>query len=89
MTRRWVISGLVQGVGFRYFVCREATELGVVGWVRNRPGGTVEVVATGSAGELDQLDAALRRGPARARVSRVESSEISDEDQQLKSFEVK
>ena len=47
-TRRYVISGRVQGVGFRWFVEREAAQIGVAGWVRNRENGDVEVMATGT-----------------------------------------
>jgi len=67
-----VVHGRVQGVGFRYFVIREAGALGLAGTARNRPDGTVEVDAEGGAGALDQLIAAVRRGPIGARVEHVE-----------------
>ncbi len=57
------IEGRVQGVGFRYFVTRTAEPLDLTGWVRNRWNGRVEVVAEGSQQSLDNLLAALRRGP--------------------------
>jgi acylphosphatase len=67
--RRFLVSGRVQGVGFRDFVRRAAGELGLDGWVRNLADGRVEVHAEGGAAELDALAARLRRGPAFARVS--------------------
>ncbi len=67
-----VISGLVQGVGFRYGACGQARGLGVTGWVRNLAGGEVEVFAEGSAEQLDALLKWLHQGPPGARVDRVE-----------------
>ena len=66
------VHGDVQGVGFRWFVIREATRLGLVGWVANRSDGTVGVVAEGPREVLDQLVGALEAGPPAARVSHVE-----------------
>jgi acylphosphatase len=63
-----VVSGRVQGVGFRSYVLREARALGLSGWVRNLPGGEVEVEAHGPEPALLGLLDALRRGPVRARV---------------------
>ena len=68
-----VVRGVVQGVGFRMFVLREGRRLGVAGWVRNRPAGSVEVAAEGREEALRQLLTALARGPAGSRVSEVES----------------
>lgn len=79
MTRRYVVTGSVQGVGFRYFVLRRASGLGLVGWARNLPDGRVEVVARGETTELEELETALRTGPRLARVTSVDKSEISDE----------
>jgi acylphosphatase len=62
------VTGRVQGVGFRYFVQKKANELGVNGWVRNRWDGTVELTAEGERDALEQLLAAVRRGPSGARV---------------------
>ena len=70
-TRRYVVSGRVQGVGFRWFVEREAATLGITGWVRNRDDGRVEVMATGTREQLRALDARLREGPRAARVDEV------------------
>ena len=66
------VAGKVQGVGFRWFVCERAEELGVSGWVKNITSGEVEVAATGDEGKLALLEAAIRRGPAGARVQRVD-----------------
>ena len=69
-----LIHGRVQGVGYRYFVLRQARSLRVTGEVRNRPDGTVEVEAEGEAGRLRELVETLRRGPPAARVSGVEET---------------
>ena len=71
-TRCYTVYGRVQGVGFRWFVEREAQSLGLVGWVRNTPEGAVEVLATGPLGQLSYMYEALRRGPRAARVDRVD-----------------
>jgi acylphosphatase len=63
------VEGRVQGVGFRYFVQETALALGVNGWVRNRWNGAVEVLAEGDRKSLEQLAAALQRGPRGAFVS--------------------
>lgn len=69
-----VVHGIVQGVNFRYHTKATATQLGVVGWVRNLPDGTVEVVAEGEQYALDQLIVFLRRGPTHAVVLHVDLS---------------
>jgi acylphosphatase len=69
-----VVYGRVQGVGFRAFVIREARALGLTGRVRNRGDGAVEIDAEGERGSLEQLVAAVRRGPIAARIERVEES---------------
>ncbi len=66
--RRFVVRGRVQGVGFRFYVEREAHMLGVAGWVRNNPDGTVEVLAMGSRRATDgTARPAARRASRRAR----------------------
>jgi acylphosphatase len=67
-----VVIGRVQGVGFRYFVAEQAERLGVIGWVRNRWDGSVEVTAEGTRKALERLIIQLERGPASAYVSRVQ-----------------
>jgi len=73
---RFVVRGRVQGVGFRWFVEREAHVLGVSGWVRNNADGSVEVLAQGTRDQLLGLRSRLRQGPRAARVDDVEESEI-------------
>jgi acylphosphatase len=75
-TVRVRVEGLVQGVGYRYFVLREARTIGVSGYVRNMPDGTVEAVASGPAGAVDRFVGRLRIGPSSALVSRVGVEEI-------------
>jgi acylphosphatase len=74
--RRFVVRGRVQGVGFRWFVEREAHVLGVSGWVRNNADGSVEVLAQGTRDQLLGLRSRLRHGPRAARVDDVEESEV-------------
>jgi acylphosphatase len=73
--RRFLVRGRVQGVGFRWFVEREAHILGVAGWVRNNADGSVEVLAMGSNEQLSGLRSRLRSGPRAARVDDVEEHE--------------
>ncbi|HET9741662.1 MAG TPA: acylphosphatase [Terriglobales bacterium] len=87
MTHRYLITGRVQGVGFRWFVEREARALGVSGWVRNTEGGAVEVLAGGTTEQLAQLRAKLKEGPRAARVDEVQ--EIEEERQETgSSFQI-
>jgi acylphosphatase len=74
---RYTVLGRVQGVGYRYFVLRLADRLGVTGFARNLPDGSVEVVAEGEEAVLEELKAGLERGPAFASVSGVEREAIS------------
>jgi acylphosphatase len=67
-----VVRGLVQGVFYRASTCARADELGLAGWVRNRPDGSVELEAEGPVDKVEQLIEWCRRGPAGARVSGVE-----------------
>ena len=69
---RFLVSGRVQGVGYRYFVLRQAESLGLSGFARNLPDGVVEVVAEGADPLLAELEAQLKEGPAFASVSHVE-----------------
>jgi len=69
---RAVVHGRVQGVYFRQNTLRVAHDIGVTGWVRNRPDGTVEVVAEGEAGQLEKLLVFLRQGPSGAFVTDVD-----------------
>lgn len=71
MVLHFLIKGRVQGVGFRWFVHREASELNLRGWVRNTEDGDVEVVASGPSEDLAELRSSLRRGPRGSRVDRL------------------
>jgi acylphosphatase len=72
--KRFLVRGRVQGVGFRWFVEREAHLLGIAGWVRNNHDGSVEVLAQGTRDQLSGLHSRLRDGPRAARVDAVEVS---------------
>ena len=74
--KRYRVVGRVQGVGFRYFVWREAEALGVDGWVRNCVDGSVEALARGSSDDLERFKKCLDEGP---RFSRVTSVSVIDE----------
>ena len=73
---RYLVRGRVQGVGYRYFVLREAEGLGVTGFARNLPDGSVEVVAEGDDPLLATLEERLRKGPSFAKVAGVERAEV-------------
>lgn len=85
--RRLIVHGRVQGVWFRGATERQARALGVAGWVRNRPDGTVEAVFEGAAAAVAQAVAYCRQGPPGARVARVETIEETPEG--LADFEVR
>jgi len=91
MTRRFLVGGEVQGVGFRWFVARHARGLGLAGFARNLPDGRVEVVATGGDGAaLARLEALLRTGPAHARVEEVEwEDQVDDPQLPTRSFDIR
>ena len=78
MTVRFVITGRVQGVGFRWFVVREARALDLAGYVKNLDDGSVEVVADGESAAIDALAAALAHGPPAADVRRVARSDTAE-----------
>ena len=75
-TNRYRISGVVQGVGFRYYTQSRANSLGLTGWVRNLVNGDVEVLACGEQAQLDELFSWLEQGPPLARVDNVEAEVI-------------
>jgi acylphosphatase len=77
LAKRFFISGLVQGVGFRYYVYREVERIGaILGYVRNVRDGRVEVYAEAADRELVQLEVSLRRGPRSSHVIQVD---VTDE----------
>jgi acylphosphatase len=75
--RRFILSGRVQGVGFRYFTLDAARREGLHGYVTNRDDGSVEAVAEGESESLDRFERAIRRGPSRSRVERVIVDEVT------------
>ena len=88
LARCFVVRGRVQGVGFRWFVEREAQILRISGWVRNNHDGSVEVLAMGTRDQLAGLRSRLQDGPRAARVDDVEESE-ADPVAGLSSFQVR
>jgi acylphosphatase len=77
VARKFLVSGRVQGVGFRYFAQDAARREGLHGYVTNHDDGTVEVKAEGEADALERFERALRRGPSRSRIEHVMIDEIS------------
>jgi acylphosphatase len=75
LARRFIVRGRVQGVGFRWFVEREAHILNIAGWVRNNSDSSVEVLAMGTPEQMAGLKSRLREGPRAARVDDVQESE--------------
>jgi acylphosphatase len=76
-TRRYFVSGIVQGVGFRFFVQREAAKLHLGGYARNLSDGRVEVFAVGTPAQLEAMKRAIERGPRFASVSNVQEVEAT------------
>lgn len=88
MQRHYIIHGRVQGVFFRDSTRQKARELGVRGWARNRPEGTVEVMAAGDEPSLDALEEWFQAGgPPAARVEKVDREEVPEEG--LEGFQVR
>lgn len=88
VARRLVISGRVQGVGFRWFARDAAKREGVTGWVRNLPDGRVEAYVEGDPESVTRVERALRQGPAGARVDNV-YVDIEDPSGGHKDFSIK
>jgi len=80
MVLHFIIRGRVQGVGFRWFVHREAAELGLRGWVRNNDAGEVEVLAAGDADPLSELRTELHKGSRGSRVDAVIEHELAESE---------
>jgi acylphosphatase len=87
--RRFVVSGRVQGVGFRWFAVRAAERLGVRGWVRNLPDGRVEATVAGDEAALVAFGEELRRGPRAAHVIDVASEDAPEPPGGFAGFEVR
>jgi acylphosphatase len=85
----FTITGRVQGVGFRYFTQREALALGLRGWVKNMPDGSVRLQAAGDSASLEALREALRRGPPHGRVDHLDEERLPDHQaEHLTPFEI-
>jgi len=82
------VSGRVQGVGFRYFIHRRATALGLAGSVRNLPDGRVEVVAAGVPERIRELELVVARGPRFSEVTNVEKTSIPHDEIVAKMFTI-
>ncbi|PXF57509.1 MAG: acylphosphatase [Candidatus Methanogaster sp.] len=78
-TTHITVTGRVQGVGFRYFTVRCANDLGLCGWVRNLPDGSVETAIQGQGEKIEEMIRRLRQGPVAANVSGLEIEEIESE----------
>jgi acylphosphatase len=89
MVCHYLVKGRVQGVGFRWFVQREAAELGLRGWVRNTDDGHVEIIAAGEPDVLTELKAELHKGSRGSRVDAVVEHELAEsEGTHLGPFEI-
>jgi acylphosphatase len=86
--KRFVVSGMVQGVGYRFFAQRAAERLGVAGYVKNLRDGCVEVYAIGTTEQLRSLRAELERGPRAAEVSTVNEEEAAVNPQYAGGFQI-
>ena len=80
MVRHYLVKGRVQGVGFRWFVHREAAALSLNGWVRNTEDGHVEVVAAGEPEVLSDLEKALHQGSRGSRVDSIITHDLADSE---------
>lgn len=80
MVLHFLIKGRVQGVGFRWFVHREAADLGLKGWVRNTDAGEVEIVASGDPADLEELKSALKKGSRGSRVDAILQHELAESE---------
>jgi len=76
LARRYVISGRVQGVGFRWFTVEAALREGLHGWVRNAADGRVEIRAEGDAESLERFERAISHGPPRGRVEHMDITDV-------------
>jgi acylphosphatase len=76
VARRFLISGIVQGVGYRFFVLRAAARHQMLGTVRNLPDGRVEVVAEGERDAMDEFKKDLATGPALAEITDIEETDL-------------
>ncbi len=73
---KFIVSGIVQGVGFRYHTCHEGNRIGLTGYAKNLNNGDVEVVACGEERQLDSLHTWLKQGPRMAKVTHLSVEQI-------------
>jgi acylphosphatase len=88
VARRFLVSGRVQGVGYRFFADEAARVENLSGWVRNLPDGRVETLVEGDAEAVERFGRQIARGPRGARVDRIETSEEVP-DGRIRAFEIK
>lgn len=88
VARRWLLTGRVQGVGFRHFTRTRGQSLGVRGWVKNLPDGRVEIRVAGTEDELARFKGEVQEGPPAGRVDRLEEETIEPRED-WQSFEVR
>ncbi|MCM3279642.1 acylphosphatase [Exiguobacterium sp. MER 193] len=87
VAKRLIVSGRVQGVGFRYFSQETAQRFGIKGWVRNLSDGTVELHAEGTEQEIGAFEQTLKDGNRFVGVERIEETEAND--QEFRSFDIR
>ena len=80
MVCHYMVRGRVQGVGFRWFVHREAADLGLRGWVRNTDDGCVEAVVAGDPDAIEELSQAIRKGSRGSRVDSVQQQTLNESE---------
>jgi acylphosphatase len=88
MQIRIVVSGLVQGVNFRYFTLKQAQKIGIKGYVRNLPDGSVEAVADGENWMIDEFTKQLKTGPPISRVTGINVQPV-ESDEEFDGFEIR
>lgn len=89
ISKHLIIYGKVQGVGFRYFTYRTATELNLNGWVKNLQDGTVETVFTGDAENVYKMKEKLKDGPTRANVQDIQEVELTTDTDSFHDFSIR
>lgn len=88
-SKHLIISGRVQGVGFRYFTYRNATDLNIKGWVQNLQDGTVETVLAGPQENVEKMVDKLKEGPPSAHVQYVEEVDGSIDISKFNDFSIR
>jgi acylphosphatase len=89
LRKHWFVSGRVQGVSFRAFTYENATDLKLVGWVRNLTDGRVEIVAQGPPKAIDTLLEKVKKGPPGSRVDNVKESEVDAREKLAEHFQIR